>query len=287
LIENGLEAQDGDVLVASSKVVSFFEGGLIRLDEVRPSWKARFIAAAFRRDPRKLQILMETGRVVLVLPMRRVLRIPGVRRMMLERTRNPEAMLEGYGTVNRFTFVIRAHATYLDEAGIDHTNSPEGYISVLPRDPCATARKIREDVRNRHGVDVAVIITDTVTCVGRLGSQDVAIGYAGIDPITRETFSNDLFGVPRSGGIDVVIDSLAGIAGLVMGQTTERTPAVLVRGVEYAPEREEDVGRGMDLLGYPAGAVWRIALYAIAATAWFRLVSLLSLRRWPRRTRSV
>lgn len=287
LAENGIDLQDKDILVVSSKVVSFFEGGLVRLEEVRASRKARLLGRVFGKDPRKLQLLMETGKVLLVVPMKRILRIPSMRRMMIERSANPAAMLEGYGRLNNYTFVVEAHAAYLDEAGIDHTNSPEGYVSVLPTNPCATAAKIRAEVMERFGRNAAVIITDTVTCVGRVGSQDIAIGYAGIDPITRATFSDDLFGVPRSGGIDVAIDSIAGLAGLVMGQTTERTPAVLVRGLDYAPEREEDAGRGMGILGYPPGAAWRITLHAVLATAWFRIVNLLTFRRWPKRSRSI
>lgn len=285
--ENAVQLRDKDVLVMSSKVVAFFEGGLLRLEEVHASWKARFLGRVFGKDPRKLQLLMETGKVLVVVPMRRILRIPSMRRMMIERSANPAAMLEGYSRINNYTFVVQAHAAYLDEAGIDHTNSPEGYVTVLPLDPCATAAKIRAELMERFGRDVAVIVTDTVTCVGRVGSQDIAIGYAGIDPITRATFSDDLFGVPRSGGIDVAIDSIAGLAGLMMGQTTERTPAVLVRGMDYEPERGEDAGRGMGVLGYPPGAGWRITLHTVAATAWFRLVNLLTFSRWPRRTRSI
>jgi len=287
LVENGIAPEDNDVLVVSSKVVSFFEGGLICLADVRPSWKARFLGRAFEKDPRKMQVLMETGRVLLAIPVKRIMRIPSVRQMMMERTANPEAMLAGYTRLNGYTFIVPAHAAYLDEAGIDYTNSPEGYITVLPPDPCATAREIRDELRNRFGVELAVIIADTVTSVGRIGSQDVAIGYAGIDPMTRETFSDDLFGVPRSGGIDIVIDSIAGLAGLVMGQTIELTPAALVRGVDHAPERPEDVGRGMGVLGYPPRAMGQMTLHVLIATAWFRILNLLSLQRWPKKTRSV
>jgi coenzyme F420-0:L-glutamate ligase/coenzyme F420-1:gamma-L-glutamate ligase len=286
LSRNGHEPQSGDVLVVSSKVVSFFEGGLIRLDEVRPSRKARLLGRVFGKDARKLQLLMQTGKVLIVLPLRAILRIPGIRRMMIERSPNPKAMLAGYASTNRFTLVVRAHAAYLDEAGIDHTNSPEEYVTVLPPDPCAEARKIRRAIAERYGAEVAVIVTDTVTCIGRLGSQDIAIGYAGIDPTTRDTFSDDLFGTPRSGGIDLVIDSMAGIAGLVMGQTTELTPAVLIRGFEFPQERAEDAERGIESLGYPPGATWRIVLYTLAVTASFKLVSLLSFQRWPRKTRA-
>ena len=129
---------------------------------------------------------------------------------------------------------------------------------------------------------MAVILSDTTTCIGRMGSQDIAIGYAGIDPITRATFSDDLFGVPRSGGIDLVIDSIAGMAGLIMGQTTERRPAVLLRGLDYAPERVDEAP-GMAAVAMPAGSEWRIAVHTILATLRFHLGSLLAFQPNPRR----
>jgi coenzyme F420-0:L-glutamate ligase/coenzyme F420-1:gamma-L-glutamate ligase len=283
--EKGIGLQPTDVVVVSSKVVSFFEGGLIRLDSVTPSRKARILGRAFKKDPRKVQLIMETGNVLLVVPMHRLIRIPRFRRMMEGRSADPEAMVKGFRRINNYAFVVGAHAAYLDEAGIDYTNSPDGFVTVLPRDPCAVAARIRAELRDLLGASVAVLITDSVTCVGRVGSQDIAIGYAGIDPVMRLTFSRDLFGVPRSGGIDVVIDSIAGMAGLIMGQTTERIPAVLVRGVSYLPEREQDDARGMEVLGYPKGAQWWMLLLALLATLRFRLVSLLAFQRWPKRER--
>jgi len=282
ITERGIELDDKDILVLSSKVTSFFEGGQVRLDEVRPSRKARILGRVFNKDPRKVQLIIETGRVMVVVPMKWFMRIPGLRRMMERRSANPEAMLAGFERTNNYEFVVRAHAAYLDDAGIDYCNLPEGFVSVLPDDPCATAGKIRAEIIGRFGKDVAVIITDTVASIGRVGSQDVAIGYSGIDPVTRVTFSDDLFGVPRSGGIDILVDSIAGMAGLVMGQTTERTPAVVVRGVEYLPEPEDE--DGMAALAYPPGAEWRMALYTVLATLWFRLVDLITFQRRPKRS---
>jgi coenzyme F420-0:L-glutamate ligase/coenzyme F420-1:gamma-L-glutamate ligase len=181
--------------------------------------------------------------------------------------------------------MVNAHAVYLDDAGIDYSNAPDGVVTVLPKDPCAVAARIRETIRERFGAEVAVIITDTAAKLGRVGSNDIAIGYAGMDPITRLTFSDDLFGVPRSGGVDVVIDSIAAMAGLVMGQTTEMTPAVLIRGVAYAPERVGQETVGMHALTYPRGTMWRGVLLTLLATTGFKLASLLTFQRWPRRTR--
>jgi len=280
--DRGIELSDKDILVLSSKVVALLDGAQVRLDDVRPSRKARILGRVFNKDPRKVQLIIETGGVLFVVPMKWIIRIPSVRRMMERRSANPAAMLAGFEGTNNYEFVVSAHAAYLDDAGIDYCNLPEGFVSLLPPDPCATAARIRSEIMERFGKDIAVIITDTVASVGRVGSQDVAIGYAGIDPVTRVTFSDDLFGIPRSGGVDILVDSIAGMAGLVMGQTTEKTPAVLVRGVEYLPEPEDE--EGMAALAYPPGAQWRMAVYMIVATVWFRLVNLITFQRWPRRS---
>ena len=203
---------------------------------------------------------------------------------MERRTSNPETMVNGYEVNNAFTFVVKKHAVYLDEAGIDHTNSPEEYVSLLPEDPCRLAGEIREGIHKRFGADVAVILTDTVTSVGRLGSQDVAIGYAGIDPVTRKTFTPDLFGTPRAGGIDLIIDSISGMAGLVMGQTTEKTPIVVVRGLSYHPERADELP-GMEAVSWPAGTEWKMAALTILYTMKLWLGNMLAFQPRTRKSR--
>jgi len=278
IARHGIELEEKDVLVVSSKVATIFEGGQILLDDVVASRKARVLGRMFRKDPKKVQLVLEQGRVFLVIPLKRITRIPSMRRMLERRSPDPDAMWRGFEKTNNYAFVVRKFAAYIDEAGIDHTNSPDGYVTVLPPDPCATAQRIRDAVRESTGTNIAVIITDTVTMAGRLGSQDVAIGYAGMDPVTRATFSKDLFGIPRSGGIDLVIDSIAGIAGLVMGQTIERTPAALVRGLDVAPERSDETP-GMAAVAYPAGSEFRIALLTLLATLRLYVAELISFQR--------
>ncbi len=277
LSASGVRVENGDVVVLSSKVASFLDGGLVRLADVVPTRKARILGLLFHRDPRKVQLVLEQGRISLVVPMRRIVRIPEMRKMLDRRTSDPKTMFHGYSVNNAYTFVVKKHATYLDEAGIDHTNSPEGYVTLLPQDPCRLAADIRQGIRGALGAEVAVILTDTVTSIGRLGSQDVAIGYAGIDPVTRQTFNEDLFGVPRAGGIDLVIDSIAGMAGLIMGQTVERTPAVVIRGLSYAPERPDELP-GMEAVSWPVGSEWKFSAVTVLATFRLWLGSLISLQ---------
>ena len=281
---SGISVQDNDVVAISSKVAAFLDDGLVRLADVAPTRKARILGRLFQRDPRKIQLVLEQGKIFLVVPMKRIIRIPALRKMMERRTGDPETMVNGYEVNNAFTFIVKKHAVYLDEAGIDHTNSPEGYVTLLPENPCRLAGEIREGIRRHFSADVAVILTDTVTSVGRLGSQDVAIGYAGIDPVTRETFSRDLFGVPRAGGIDLIIDSIAGMAGLVMGQTIEKTPIVVVRGLSYHPERSDELP-GMEAVAWPAGTEWKFALLTILSTSKLWLGSLLAFQPRTKKSR--
>ncbi len=286
LSANGEAPRTGDILVVSSKVTAFHDGAALRLSEIPPSRKAKVLGWVFRKDPRKVQVMLEVGRVAAVIPMGWMIRYRPLWKAMEATSPNPTAMRRAFRRNNAFVFMVNAHSVYLDDAGIDYSNAPDGVVTLLPRDPCAVAARIRAAVRDRFGVEIAVLVTDTAAKLGRVGSNDVAIGYAGLDPITRRTFSDDLFGVPRSGGVDVVIDSVAATAGLVMGQTTEMTPAVLVRGVRIDPERPEFAGQGMAVLAYPRGTMWRGVLATACATAGFRIASALSLQRWPRRTRA-
>ncbi len=286
LLSNGLTPLEGDVLAVTSKIVSFHEGYALRLSDITPSRKARLLGRAFRKDPREVQVMMEIGHVAVVIPMMWLIRYRPLYEAIAAQSPNPAAMRRGFSGYCAYTFMVTAHAAYVDDAGIDYSNAPGGVITVLPKDPCAVAEKIRAAVRARFGIDVAVVLTDTAAKLGRVGSNDIAIGYAGIDPITRLTFSEDLFGVPRSGGVDLVIDSLAGMAGLVMGQTTEMRPAVLIRGLSYDRPPAGAAADGMRSLQYPRGTLWRGVVFTLAASLWFRIVSFLAFQRWPRRTRA-
>ncbi len=295
LANNGLTLADHDVVVVTSKLTSLFEGRTVRLAEVHPGRKARMLGRLFGKDPRKLQLLMAEGRVLLVIPMKRIAGIPSIWRKLVDLSPNPRAMRRGFDSTNAFTFIARKHAVYMDEAGLDHSNVPDGYVSMLPIDPCGTAERLRRDLKKSSGRDVAVIITDTTTSIGRLGCQDVAIGFAGIEPIKAGMFRDDLLGVPRSGGAELVIDSIAGIAGLAMGQSDERTPAAIVRGISYsgAPRssatpdsdsKKRSANRTMDEISWPADAGARMVLWSLLATTWFHVANALTFSRWPEPT---
>ena len=272
---------DGDLVVLTSKIVGLLEGYAVRLDDVVPSRKARRLGRLLRRDPRKLELVLREGKVRFVVPMDRISRIPSVWGRASRLAPRPTDARRGYDTTNRSTLMIWKHGAFLDEGGIDFANVSPGYVGILPPDLCATARDIRREVRDQTGRTVAVVITDTITPFGRFGSQDIALGYAGIAPVAHRLFDVDLFGLPRSGGANIVIDSVAAFSGLIMGQKTELTPALIVRGLDCAAAGPDDA-TSIDDVAMPADAGFRIGWHVVMATVWFRLASLLTFSRQPR-----
>jgi coenzyme F420-0:L-glutamate ligase/coenzyme F420-1:gamma-L-glutamate ligase len=132
------------------------------------------------------------------------------------------------------------HGFICANSGVDLSNVEEGFALLLPIDPDRSARRIRDGLRARAGVEVGVIISDTFGRVWRKGLTDVAIGTAGIAAVV------DLRGQVDSMGRELMVtevcvaDEIAGAADLVMGKAYG-VPVAVVRGVEPAWLRESSV----------------------------------------------
>ncbi|MEA2825971.1 MAG: dehydro coenzyme reductase / coenzyme F420-0:L-glutamate ligase / coenzyme [Actinomycetota bacterium] len=116
-------------------------------------------------------------------------------------------------------------------SGVDLSNVPEGYATLLPVDPDRSARRIRDGLRARTGREVAVIVSDTFGRAWRRGLTDVAIGCAGIAAIVDLRGTTDTQGRELHATEVAVVDELAGAAELVMGKATGICAAV-IRGVD-------------------------------------------------------
>lgn len=132
------------------------------------------------------------------------------------------------------------HGFVCANAGIDLSNVERGWAALLPEDPDRSARRIRDGIRARASVEVAVIISDTFGRTWRRGVTDVAIGCAGIAGIV------DLRGTPDALGREMqvtevaVVDEIASAAELVMGKASA-IPVAVVRGVEHSWLRRGEV----------------------------------------------
>ncbi len=199
----GLRFEDSDILVVAQKVVSKAEGAAVRLATIEPSPKARAIAARLKKDPRIVEVVLRESR--------RVLRS------------------------ERVLIVETHHGLVCANAGVDHSNVPGGdVVTLLPRHPDRSARRIAVRLRKRTGKRIAVIISDTFGRPWRLGLTNVAIGAAGLPVLLDLRGTRDRQGKPLTATVLAVADELAAAAGLLMGKA-EGAPVVLIRGYRYKP----------------------------------------------------
>ena len=124
------------------------------------------------------------------------------------------------------------HGFVCASAGVDRSNAPgEGMVVLLPVDPDASARGLRDALAARFGVAPAVIVSDSFGRAWRQGTTDVAIGVAGLQPLLDLRGTADARGYRLQSTLVAVADELAGAAELVMGKA-RGVPAALIRGYE-------------------------------------------------------
>lgn len=200
----GLDLQDNDVIVVTSKVVSKAEGRWVDLATIEPNEEARQVAAQCGKDPREVAlILSEATRV--------------------SRIRQGVLIVE-----HRLGFVCA-------NGGMDHSNTRPGgeWRLLLPVDPDGSARRLREAFNRHFGVKVGVVISDSHGRPFRLGTVGVAIGSAGLPALWDLRGRPDLFGAILHATEVGFADELAAAAGLVLGQAAEGIPVAIIRGLHF------------------------------------------------------
>jgi coenzyme F420-0:L-glutamate ligase/coenzyme F420-1:gamma-L-glutamate ligase len=144
------------------------------------------------------------------------------------------------------------HGFVCANAGVDASNVEGDNVVLLPLDPDLSARRLRAQLENLLGVEVAVIVSDTFGRAWRIGQTNVAIGVAGLEPFLDYRGTTDTQGRDLSATRICVADELAGAAEMVMGKTTGNcaaivrgAPVILGRGAatEIARPPHEDLFR--------------------------------------------
>jgi coenzyme F420-0:L-glutamate ligase/coenzyme F420-1:gamma-L-glutamate ligase len=132
------------------------------------------------------------------------------------------------------------HGFVCANAGVDLSNVARGWAALLPVDSDRSARRIRDGIRGRTGVEVGVIVSDTFGRTWRRGVTDVAIGVAGVAAVVDLRGTTDAYGRELAVTEVCVADELAGAAELVMGKSSG-IPVAIVRGVDPTWLREASV----------------------------------------------
>lgn len=197
--ELGGELKDGDVLVISSKFVAIAEGRVVSLRGVKPGARAVKVAAEYRMDPRLCELVLRESDEVL-------------------------------GGIPGFVLTLK-DGLLTPNAGIDKSNVKHGTVVLYPRRPQLSAWRIREAIRFSLGVRVGVIICDSRLSPTRRGTIGVAVAASGIEGVVDMRGRTDLFGNVLKVTSQAVADDLSSAAEVLMRESDEATPIVLVRGL--------------------------------------------------------
>lgn len=133
------------------------------------------------------------------------------------------------------------HGFVLAAGGVDASNTEPGTVLLLPEDPDASARRIRRGLKDRLGVSVAVVVSDTAGRPWRHGLVDVAVGLAGMDPLLDLRGRTDRHGNTLDVTVTAVADELAAAAELVQGKLTG-IPAAVIRGLGHLVRVDDGPG---------------------------------------------
>ncbi len=202
--ESGIQLQRQDILAVTQKIISKAEGRVVDLCSVEASTQSLAIARRMNKDPRLVEVILRESR--------RIVRMRG--EVLICETQ---------------------HGFICANAGVDQSNV-EGAdtVTLLPNDPDRSARELA------RVLGCGIVVTDTFGRVWREGLVDSAIGIARVPPFIDFRGKRDTYGHPLNVTLLAAVDSLAAVAGLVMGKTS-RTPAALIRGFVWE-EMESNAG---------------------------------------------
>lgn len=203
-----LTLEDGDILVITQKIVSKAEGRLVNLSTVNPSKRALEVAEITKKDARLVELILSESKAIIR---------SGENTLIVE---------------HKLGFICA-------NAGIDHSNvkgdwgNDDDWYLLLPKDPSASALKIRGYFKDQTGKNIGVMIIDSHGRAWRKGTVGISIGFSGVPGIVDMRGKEDIFKYHLKVTQIAAADELAASASLVMGQADEMIPIVHVRGFPY------------------------------------------------------
>ncbi len=203
LILSKIDLEENDILVVSQKIISKQEGRIVHLDSVTPSLLAEGISAEYDKDPRIVELILCESK--------RILR-----------------MYKG-------VIIVETHHGFIcANAGIDQSNVELGSATLLPVNSDASAHKLKHQILEKSGKNVAVLISDTFGRPFRMGQTDCAIGACGIKSIVD--YKGTLDSMRRQLRVSeiAIADEICAAAELVKGKS-DGCPVAIVRNFKFNP----------------------------------------------------
>jgi len=206
----GLKIEDGDILLVADKIVATSEGRVVNFNSIKPTRRAKTLAEKHSLEPQFVELVLREAEEI-------------------------------YGGVPRALLTLKNNVL-IANAGIDHKNAPENSACLWSINPNETAKRVWKALSENTGKKIGFILIDSHVNPMRVGTTGFALGIAGIKPIKDCRGLLDLYNRPLVITRMNIADDLAAAAHLVMGETSESTPLVIIRGapVEISDDYDPD-----------------------------------------------
>jgi len=204
--------QNYDIIIIAQTIISRAEGKYIELNNIIPSKFALNLSKRINKDPRLIEIILNESASLIKIGNNKII------------------------TESRLGFICA-------DAGVDQSNSPPGTVTLLPSNPDQSAKQIKNDLEEYFGVKIGVIITDTHGRPFREGAINVAIGVAGIEPIRSYIGDKDIFNRQLLSTKVAIADEIASAAELLMGESNQKIPVVILRGFKFKYSNEDNLSK--------------------------------------------
>jgi len=188
---------DNDIIVISSKFVAMSQGSVVELNTVKSSEQALKMADKFGMNPRLVELVLQESDYI-------------------------------FNGIEGFILAVK-DGVMAPNAGIDKSNIQQGFVILHPRDAFNVAQTLRKKFLANAGKKVGIVITDSRLMPLRIGTVGVAIGVAGFEPVEDLRGNKDLFGNILKVTLKATADSIATAANMIMGESDESIPLVIVR----------------------------------------------------------
>jgi coenzyme F420-0:L-glutamate ligase len=195
--KENLRFEDGDILAIASKALATADGRFVQLKKISPSEKAKKLAKKYSLAPEFVELILQESD-------------------------------QAYDGVFKAILTLKNRILTVN-AGIDQKNAPTGYVALWPLNPQSRVNQIRNEIQQRVGKKIGVLIIDSQVAPLRMGTRGIALAVSGFKPVNDLRGRKDLYGKKLRITRHAVADDLASVAHLIMGESDEKIPAVLIR----------------------------------------------------------
>ena len=203
LEENKQDIHENDVFVIAQKIISKSEDRYIDINKIEISREAQDLATKLKRHPGLIQCVLNESKKII--------------------------------SIEKGVLIVEHNLGYINvNAGVDFSNIPDdkNLALLLPTNPSKSANEIQKRLSKKLNKNISIIISDSMTRPYRLGVTNFALASSNIQSLIDLSGTTDMYGKSLKHTEIAVADEIASAAGILMGQSDEMKPIILVKGFD-------------------------------------------------------